>query len=324
MTGGTASARPRPTAGASRAELEELLGHVRRDLARRDEDPTGAWVEESAADLAAGRRPGWFLPTADGGGLAFYARRGPAAFAHLHAEEASGSAAALAEALLASLPPDVTSLDLGFTGLAPDRERELAAALAGRPGSTVIERQAMDRPITAEDGRWPDAPPAPLERVAVRAVTLEALADLDRRAFEGSIDALLVGREPEAYVRSIEALLDGRLGRFLDEASTAVIAREPTRLAGALLTGERSAHRAIFLDVMVDPARRRTGLGRYLLGWGLRALHALGHEQARLWVSVRNEPAVGLYRAFGFRTSFVATIYRWDRPASAAQPQRER
>lgn len=320
----TASDAPRSATGAPKPLLEELLQRVRRELSSRDEDPTGAWVEESAAELARGSKPGWYLPETAGGGIVFYARSGPAAYGHLHTEAGSQAALQLAGALLAGLPSEVLSLDLGFTGLAPEDERVVVAGLAGTPGSTVIERQAMERPLSPADGRFPPDPPPGIERVPARAVTVEALAELDRQAFRGSVDELLVGAEPDANLRAMEALLAGRLGGFLDEASCAILAPEPTRLLGAVLCAERSSHRAIVGALMVEPGQRRRGLGRYLLGWSLRALWALGYEGARLWVSVENAPAISLYRAFGFRESLFATIYRWDRPPSSSHPQRVR
>ncbi len=95
-------------------------------------------------------------------------------------------------------------------------------------------------------------------------------------------------------------------------------------MIGAVLCSERSSRRAIVVALMVDPSRRRTGLGRFLLGWSMRALWALGYESVRLWVSVGNTAAVDLYRSFGFRAVLPATIYRWDRPGSTPQPHEAR
>ncbi len=310
----------RSTAGAPRPILEELLQEIRRELAARDEGPTGAWVEEMAGDLLSGHKPGWYVDEPAARALAFYAPRGPAAYGHLHAPPAGDVGRRLAGALLEHLPADIASLDLGFTGLGADGERELAADLARRPGSTVIPRQAMERTLTALDARLPSDPPSGLERLPARSVTLDALAELDRTAFRGTVDELLLGREPGANLRAMEALLEGRLGRFLDEASAALIEPQPVRLDGAVLCAERSPRRAMVVALMVDPARRRRGLGRFLLGWAMRALWALGYESVRLWVSVPNLAAIELYRSYGFRAVLPATIYRWDRPASAAQP----
>lgn len=323
MTAGAPSSSPRPARGAPRAALEELLQGVRRELARRDEDPTGAWVEETAGDLAGGARAGWYLEGGVGG-IAFYARRGAAAFGHLHAPGGVDTARRLAATLLGALPGDVASLDLGFTGLGVDDERAVVRELARTPGSTVIERCAMERALTAADRLLPAEPPAGVDRLPVSAVTLEALTELDRAAFQGSPDALLLGTDPAAYRTALEAMLGSRLGRFLAEASAALVEPEPTRLVGAVLSAERSPQRALVLDLVVEPARRRRGLGRFLLGWTLRALWALGYESARLWVSLLNTSALELYREFGFRRTLEATIYRWDRPAPSEHPQASR
>lgn len=323
MTDGPEQPAPRPAAGAARVELEELLQGVRRELARRDEDPAGAWVEESAAELATGAKPGWFLAGPEGG-IAFYARRGPNAFGHLHTTAGLDAARRLSTALVRHLPADIASVDLGFTGLDPGQERLLAEELSATPGSTVIGRRAMERPLQPADGRLPSSPPPGVERLPVSAVTTEALVELDRAAFRDSVDALLLGGEPGAYRDALQAMLGGRFGRFLGEASTTLVEPEPTRLVGAVLSAERSSRRAIVLDLVVDPARRRRGLGRFLLGWTVRALWALGYESARLWVSVRNTAALGLYREFGFHATLEATIYRWDRPGSTAQPHSAR
>ena len=323
MTGARTAPAPRPVAGSQRAELEEILQGVRQALTARDEDPTGAWVEESAAELSGGAKPGWFVP-GPRGGIIFYARRGSAAFGHLHTVGDPTVARTLASTLFEQLPADVASLDLGFTGLAPDAERTLVEELARRPGSTVIDRRALERSLGTADGQFSAKPPGGLRLVPVSAVTLEALADLDRRAFQGSTDALLLGHEPSAYRRALEAMLESRLGRFLPEASAALLDEGPTRLVGGVLTAERSPHRALVLDLVVDPERRRRGLGRFLLGWTLRAVWALGYETARLWATVRNAPAMELYRAFGFRTALEATIYRWDRAGAPTQPQTSR
>ena len=323
MTDAPGAPGPRSTARAPKPDLEALLQALRKALAARDEDPSGSWVEESADELARGLRTGWYLPGTPGG-IAFYAGRGRAAFGHLHAEGGLRTARGLAAVLLRSLPPEVDSLDLGFTGLSLEEERALVRELASAPGSTVIERRAMERSVRLEDGRLAADPPPGVDRVPIGAVTTEALTDLDRVGFRGSIDALLIGDEPGAYRDALEAMVGGRFGRFLPEASAALVEPEPTRLVGAVLSAERSTRRAVVLDLVIDPERRRVGLGRYLLGWTLRAFSALGYESARLWVSERNAAALALYARFGFRTTLRATIYRWDRAASAPQPQPSR
>ncbi|MFY9717205.1 MAG: GNAT family N-acetyltransferase [Thermoplasmata archaeon] len=307
---------PRSTKGAPRIELEEILQGLRRELLAREESPTGEWVEETARELAFGTKAGWYLP--EGEGLAFFARRAHEAYGHVHVGPGASrtqAASLLAVALLDALPREADSANLGFTGLTPPEEQECATRLAVRPGSTVIARLLVERTLTVEDGGT--APPVPptLRAVPVREVTLDALADLDHRSFAGTVDAYLVGAGPEGTRLAITSMLEGRLGRFVDEASVALFEPDPPRLAAAILTTEQSIRRAIFVDLMVDPARRRHGLGRYLLSWSFRALWALGYTSVRLWVTEGNTAARRLYDGAGFRTVGAATIYRWDRPA---------
>ncbi|MGI0129967.1 MAG: GNAT family N-acetyltransferase [Thermoplasmata archaeon] len=318
---------PRPTRGAPNDELLDLVHLVRRELLLREEAPTGNWVEGSATDLRTGAKSGWYYPLSSGGGLAFRSERGRASFAHVHVgpgPEALERAEALSATLLDSLPSTVDSASVGFTGLPTDEEDRLLGHLALRPGSTVIRRFAMERGLTSgEEAPLPTIPEA-LTLVPIRDVTLEALAELDQRAFRGTIDELLIGSDLAEYRRVLVALIGGDLGRFLDEASIALYRSEPPGLVGAILTCEKSARRAVFLDFMVDPGLRGRGYGRYLLRWGLRALWALGYERVRLWVSASNTTARRLYDSLGFLVTHTAVIYRWDREPVAPQAHSER
>ncbi len=315
---------PRPARGARLDELVELVHGVRTELQLREEAPTSAWVESTAAELRSGARPGFYEPTATGGGVAFRSDRGPDSFAHVHVVTGPGSAdraLRLAQALLDAVPSSLRSVTLGFTGLEASEEAGVVRRLAERPGSTVVRRFDLERPLGPLDGE--PLPPLPhgVGPVPVRDVTLDALADLDVRAFRGSEDALLIGSEPAEYRRVLEGLLAGEAGRFLDEASTTLYRADPPALLGALLTCEKSPRHAVFLDFMVAPDAQRQGYGRYLLRWGFRALRALGYERVRLWVSEGNASARRLYDSLGFGVVLATTIYRWDRPASSAHPQ---
>jgi ribosomal protein S18 acetylase RimI-like enzyme len=314
---------PLPTTGAPADELFELVQLVRRELLLREESPTGAWVEATATDLRAGEKPGFYYPLASGGGVAFRSDRGPDAFAHVHVErggDPAERAVRLTDALLASVPPETRSVSLGFSGLTSGEEPRVLDRLAVRPGSTVIRRFAMERALDPRDGASLTGLPDGLRHVPVRDVTIDALADLDWRAFHGTVDALLIGTNLAEYRRVLEALIAGEAGRFLDEASTALYRPEPPALLAAILTCEKSPRRAVFLDFMVDPLERRKGYGRYLLRWGFRALRALGYERVRLWVSESNAAARRLYESVGFSVVLGTTIYRWDRPVESAQP----
>jgi GNAT superfamily N-acetyltransferase len=305
----------------------ELLQMVRRELLLREESPTGAWVEETAGELRRGEKWGAYYPPGVGGGLAFRTERGAESFAHVHVDpgpEPVERAVRLTETLLDEVPSATRSAIVGFTGLTPEEERSLQERLGTRPGSTVIERCAMERPLGANDAGALPSLPKGLSLVPVRGVAVDALADLDRRAFEGTIDELLIGPTLADNRRVLSAMLSGEAGRFLDEASTTLYRPDPPMLVGALLSCERSPRRALYADFLVDPRERGRGHGTFLLRWGFRALWALGYERVRLWVSASNRPARRLYDAVGFTVTSTTILYRWERPDSGPQAHASR
>jgi GNAT superfamily N-acetyltransferase len=318
---------PPSASGARLDELVEIVQEVRKALLARDESPAGDWVEETAEGLRSGRTPGWYYPVGSGNGLSFYSTSGEEAYGHVPVAEEAGAVdrgERLTSALLDHLPKPVRSVNVGFTGLSPAHEEELLGRLAERPGATVLERLGMERSLGIEDGRSPGPVPDQLALVPIRAVTVDALAELDFRSVQGTLDALLIGDRIEEYRRVTAALLRGSLGRYLDEASTALFRPDPPALVGAILSAERSPRKGIFVSFMVDPEFRRRGYGRYLFRWGLRALWALGYERVHLWVTAANEPARRLYREFHLEPTVRSTIYRVTREPGPPQPHSDR
>ncbi len=61
--------------------------------------------------------------------------------------------------------------------------------------------------------------------------------------------------------------------------------------------------------VGVDPSRQGTGLGRALVLAGLHSLAGRGPRTGMLYVDAANRPAMGLYRALGFREHRVDRAY---------------
>ena len=307
---------PSPATGARFDELVEIVHSVRRALLARDESPAGDWVERTAGALRSGATRGWYYPNPSGAGVAFYTLSGTEAYGHVHVTEQLGAterAARLTGLLVDDLPPSIRSVNVGFTGLSPAHEVELMSELATRPGSMVIERMAMERSLGSDDGRPPGPVPEGLALVPIRAVTVDALAELDYRSVRDTVDALLIGDRPDEYRRVTSALMDGSLGRFLDEASTALYQPDPPRLVGVILSAERSPRKGLFVSFMVDPDFRRRGYGRFLFRWGLRALWALGYERVHLWVTAANDSARALYTEFHLEPTVRSTIYRVTR-----------
>ncbi|MFZ1022610.1 MAG: GNAT family N-acetyltransferase [Thermoplasmata archaeon] len=306
---------PQSTTDAPPEELLELTHGVQQELRARGETLSTEWVEQSARDLKDGTLVGWYFPSAQGSALAFYSLRPQRAYGHVHVVDRARlvpHAEQLVRQLLASLPPAVQTIDIGFTGLTSEDERALWEALRGVPGSASIMRYAMERPIQSADVAQVPRIPSGCKMVPPRAIELDTLSELDWIAFRGTADETLLGSDREEYRRVLSEILAGRLGRFLEEASTGLVDGE-NRLIAAMLTGEESTRRAIFLDLIVDPSRRRQGLATFLINWGCRALWALGYASVRLWVTQSNEPAVRLYQGLGFQATATSLIYRWSR-----------
>jgi len=319
---------PRPATAASADELLELFQSIRKELELREESPSGAWVDSSVAESRSGAKPAWYYPPGvDGGGIAFYSRRGPKVWGHVHAAagpHAAQRARHLADAMLSALPAEVGWASVGFSGFDLAEERALARALAERAGAVAVERYQMVRPVRRGDGTGPVSPPPGLELIPVRSATVEALGELDARGFHGSLDDLVMGGTVAEYTEVVQSLLDSRIGRFLDEASILLYEPTPPRLAGALLVSEASPREAVILDLVVDPERRGHGYGRFLLRWALRALLALGYTTATLWVTEANLPALRLYESEGFTRTASTVLFHWTRPSSAPHPQTDR
>ena len=316
----------RPAVEASSELLLELAHGLRQELVRRGEFLPSSWVEEAANVVKRGRMQGWVVgPRAEDGGLAFLSPRAGRAYGHAHVTpgpDAFDRLLPLLEALRTGRSEPGARLDVGLTGLS-DREEERLRTTTPPPLTTIV-RHALEAPLPAPSAL---VPPVPLRQVPIRSVDVRSLASLDWLAFQGTPDETLVADSPAEDARVIDEILNGLLGRFLDEASTAVLT-EDGGLLGFLLTAEQTPRRAIFLDLVIQPASRRRGTGLYLLRWGMRALVALGYETVRLWVTESNVPARRLYDRLGFRPVGRALIVRYPGPAAGSgeppQPQRVR
>lgn len=312
-----------PAALAPRDSVLELTHAVRGALVARGEFVPAGWVEEGAEDLSSGRLTGWVARRGPAAvGLAFYRSRTGHAYGHVHVGESAEDdalARALVDRVRLGLPHGTRRLDLGVTGLSPSAEARLESGLSSVHGASTMVRHGLERPVGSDESDPPQRPPRTTMH-PVRSLPAAALAELDLRGFRGTADEGLVAETPPDAQRFISGLLDHQAGRFLDEASTALV-DERGALVGMILTAEQSPRRAVFLDLVVEPAARRTGLGELLLRWGLRALWALGYHVATLWVSEANTPALALYERLGFKRTQTARIYRFDLAAdSARQP----
>ncbi|HYK93420.1 MAG TPA: GNAT family N-acetyltransferase [Thermoplasmata archaeon] len=313
-----------PASRARSDDLLELTHALRAELLARGEFLPPRWVEESANDLKLGTLRGWVL--LDGNspvGFAFFSPRAARAYGHVHVLPGPGGldrAEALLEGLRLEQSPPSARLDVGVTGLTPEEEEGLRGRRVPPRAETIVTRYALDAalPFLTAANRpegWAQAP--------IRELPLAALAELDWAAYQGTPDQSLAADTPEADARVLDEILRGLLGRFVDEASTALT--DPSGApVGILLTAEQTPRRAIFLDLAVRPDLRGRGLGGFLLRWGMRALTALGYESVRLWVTESNAPARRLYDRLGFVLAGRAVIVRYPGPPGTPQPQRSR
>jgi mycothiol synthase len=76
------------------------------------------------------------------------------------------------------------------------------------------------------------------------------------------------------------------------------------------VTDEASGQSGEFYVVGVDPDRQGEGLGGSLVRGGLARLDERGIRSATLYVEADNEPALALYRAFGFEQKSIDVQYR--------------
>lgn len=310
-----------PAAQVDGPTLLELTASLRRALRDRGEHLPREWPEEAVTDLRRGTLEGVVLRTgAEALALGILSTRPHRAFGQVHLAAASGRVAlarSTLEALVARAPSGTARVDFGLTGLSTAEEEALAGALGRVAGFESLRRFGLFRPLQLDHPPEAGSPPAGYRFVPVGESTAEALARLDWEAFHGSPDAAFISDTVEGNLRLVRGILAGQLGRFLEEASSALLAPDG-KLAAFVLTVEESPRVGVFVDLAVDPAERRHGLGRALLGRGLRALVALGHTGARLWVTETNTPARALYAASGFQLDSTAYVYRWRAPGPAA------
>ncbi|HEV8049060.1 MAG TPA: GNAT family N-acetyltransferase [Thermoplasmata archaeon] len=316
---------PRPATEVRPDLLLELVHSVRATLVARGESIASSWVEEAAQDLKAGRQAGWVVGTE---AIAFATARGARLFGHVHVEGTDDRverAETLLAVLITRLDAKVPRLEGGVSGLTEEEEAALADRFVRVPGAALLLRARMERivPPALVGSSLPDPPG--IERVGVRSVPLGALAELDWRSFAGTPDQNLVADTLAEEQQSVADMLAGRIGRFLDEASTALLTPSG-QLVGAVLTSEHDPRTAVLLDLLVEPTERRKGLGRFLVLWTLRAMTALGYSTARLWVTETNRAAWSLYVSLGFEVTGRARLYRYVLPPATvpAQPQTAR
>jgi len=120
-----------------------------------------------------------------------------------------------------------------------------------------------------------------------------------------------------ARIRSGELMLEAHrsTGRFRPEMCR--IYRKSGADIGILLLAEhpdRNVWEVAYLGVV--PAARGKGFGRMILGDGIQDVQSSGHPRMEIAVDVANEPALRIYRNFGFTDERRYAVHLRFRPQS--------
>jgi ribosomal protein S18 acetylase RimI-like enzyme len=171
-----------------------------------------------------------------------------------------------------------------------------------------FQRYGRSEMLLAPGASLPDAPSVLGEEVRpARQDDLGRLAELHREAYRARFDRYLfleVEDEREDALRAVAEILDGRWGEFLPAGSW--IVERAGRPVGAVLS-VRSGTGTLIADVMVVPELQGNGVGRRALAAAVRSLRDAGEQRVYLNVTEGNEPALRLYRRFGFVRSLGPT-----------------
>lgn len=190
-------------------------------------------------------------------------------------------------------------------GLEPVRELlQLRAAVAAAPpehasSPELVEGQAHKTPSTSS-GNGSGSASGTTVRAFRPGADDAAWLELNARAFVGHPEqGKLTQHDLDA--RKAESWFDATDLLLLEDASAALVGFCWMKVDGEL--GE-------FYAVGVDPNHQGAGLGRVLVEAGLGRLAEHGIRESNLYVEADNEPAVRLYRSYGFTKYAVDVQYR--------------
>lgn len=136
---------------------------------------------------------------------------------------------------------------------------------------------------------------------------IPGLARFFMDAYEGHLEqayGMHVGSD-EDWRGYITGILRGESGRFMPEAS--YVSLEGERLVGAILLSHWMGS-PLISELGVAPDRRGRGIGRALLSAASTRLAALDEARWALYVTLGNDPAIALYRSFGFEQAGGQTV----------------
>lgn len=144
----------------------------------------------------------------------------------------------------------------------------------------------------------------------------EPMAELTVSAYRGHVDSRIndqyCSRQGALKFLKNIVVFPG-CGMFQPEASFVTLARHTGQLAGAILVSQVAARVAHITQVCVRRQLQGCGIGRHLLVRALNHLRQRGYEGVSLSVTAENQPAVRLYRRFGFDILKGYAAFVWEK-----------
>ena len=258
-------------------------------------DGVDPFNEQSRLDLASGRRS---VRLARDGGTAIAAAafgNGELDLVVLPDARGRGVGTALLESLLPDLEPQVTAWSHG--------DHPAAHALAERHGFDLV-RTLLRLRLPSLD-TLPGSP-APADGIRIQEFDPETDASdwlaLNARAFAS---------HPEQGDMSADDLAEREAESWFDPADFLVAKDATGRMLGFhWMKLEPNEDDGEVYVLGVDPDAAGRGIGKLLLAAGLRRMREKGRSSASLYVEGDNEPALGLYRRFGFVDDAVDVQFR--------------
>lgn len=158
--------------------------------------------------------------------------------------------------------------------------------------------------VSIRNARPADA--AALGRLGALLVAVHHDFDADRFIAPGPGTERGYGRYLASQIDSKEAIV------LVAEADGAVVGYAYAGLEGNDWMALRGPAGVLY-DLVVDPGRRREGIGRRLLDAVLEALAARGAPRVVLSTASKNEAAQRLFEAAGFRPTMLEMTREWPR-----------
>lgn len=168
-------------------------------------------------------------------------------------------------------------------------------------GFQCYQRLRMNLELSTWDGRVSLLPDC-YRLVPWNIEYLDLAAQVVYRANLGTLDAKLYapffGDSPGQCRKGLLAILAGKYGALHQNATQCAFRNET--MVGINLVIDEANRSASIVEISVDPAHQRAGLGRALMTRSLAILQKRYFDQVELAVTMQNTGALHLYQSLGF------------------------